>query len=94
MLIAAVLNAQNNNYFVHTVDKGQSLFSISRMYQKSIQEIIALNPGCDVKLSIGQQLRIPQAAIDAEEESLGWSSPSVNSKSQNGTISFGRCSIK
>ena len=63
MLIAAVLNAQNNNYFVHTVDKGQTLFSISRMYQKSIQEIIALNPGCDVKLSIGQQLRIPQAAI-------------------------------
>lgn len=61
LLFAMLLNAQNSNYFVHTVDKGQTLYSISRMYQKSIQEIVALNPGCDVKLSIGQELRIPQA---------------------------------
>lgn len=60
ILLAATLGAQNNNYFVHTVDKGQTLFSISRMYQKSIQEIIALNPGCDIKISVGQELRIPQ----------------------------------
>lgn len=60
ILLAAALGAQNNSYFVHTVDKGQTLFSISRMYQKSIQEIIALNPGCDIKISVGQELRIPQ----------------------------------
>ena len=60
ILLAATLGAQNNSYFVHTVDKGQTLFSISRMYQKSIQEIIALNPGCDIKISVGQELRIPQ----------------------------------
>lgn len=60
ILLAVTLGAQNNNYFVHTVDKGQTLFSISRMYQKSIQEIIALNPGCDIKISVGQELRIPQ----------------------------------
>lgn len=62
ILLTVVLNAQKNNYFVHTVDKGQTLFSISRMYQKSMQEIIALNPGCDIKLSIGQELRIPQTS--------------------------------
>ncbi len=60
LLAVMVLNAQNSNYFTHTVDKGQTLYSISRMYQKSMHEIIALNPGCDVKLSIGQELRIPQ----------------------------------
>ena len=52
----------NNSYFIHTVSKGQTLYSISRMYQKSIQEIVEHNPGSDVKLSIGQALRIPQAA--------------------------------
>lgn len=60
ILFALMLNAQSNGFFVHTVDKGQTLYSISRMYQKSIQEIIALNPGCEKKLSIGQELRIPQ----------------------------------
>ncbi|MBQ8365659.1 MAG: LysM peptidoglycan-binding domain-containing protein [Bacteroidaceae bacterium] len=60
LLLTMALNAQNSNYFIHTVDKGQTLYSISRMYHKNIQEIVALNPGCDVKLSIGQELRIPQ----------------------------------
>lgn len=55
-------NAQNN-FFTHTVSKGQTLYSISRMYQKDMQDIINLNPGCDVKLSIGQELRIPQKAV-------------------------------
>ena len=51
----------NSNYFIHTVSKGQTLYSISRMYQKTIQEIIEHNPGSETKLSIGQALRIPQA---------------------------------
>lgn len=55
-------NAQSN-FFTHTVSKGQTLYSISRMYQKDIQEIVDLNPGCDIKLSIGQELRIPQKAV-------------------------------
>ncbi len=56
--------SQNNNYFTHTVSKGQTLYSISRMYQKEIQAIVELNPGCDKKLSIGQVLRIPQKPVE------------------------------
>lgn len=67
ILLVAVLKAQHNGYFVHTVDKGQTLYSISRMYQKNMQDIIALNPGCDVKLSIGQELRIPQTPKTASD---------------------------
>ena len=44
------LNAQNDNHFVHTVSKGQTLYSISRMYEVSVNDIIALNPECGVVL--------------------------------------------
>ena len=54
------LKAQNDNYFTHTVSKGQTLYSISRMYEVSVNDIIALNPECANKLAIGNKLKIAQ----------------------------------
>lgn len=54
------LNAQNENHFVHTVSKGQTLYSIARMYEVSVNDIIALNPECAQKLAIGYKLKIAQ----------------------------------
>ena len=59
-LSALTLGAQTDNYFLHTVTKGQGLYSISRMYGVTEAEIIALNPGSDIVIKAGQQLRIPQ----------------------------------
>lgn len=56
----ATLNAQDNTYFLHTIEKGQSLYSISSMYGVSKNDIIRLNPGCDHKIYAGQALKIPQ----------------------------------
>ena len=53
--------AQSEGYFYHTVTKGQGLYSISRMYGVTEADIIKLNPGSDVVIKVGQQLRIPQA---------------------------------
>ena len=52
--------AQNDNHFVHTVSKGQTLYSIARMYEVSVNDIIALNPECAQKLAIGYKLKIAQ----------------------------------
>ena len=52
--------AQEDKTFLHTVTKGQGLYSISRMYGVTEAEIIALNPGSDVVIKVGQQLVIPQ----------------------------------
>ena len=52
--------AQSGNEFFHTVTKGQGLYSISRMYGVTEAEIIRLNPGSEVVIKVGQQLRIPQ----------------------------------
>ena len=53
--------AQTEGYFLHTVTKGQGLYSISRMYGVTEADIIALNPGSDIVIKAGEQLRIPQA---------------------------------
>lgn len=65
------VHAQSNGYFLHTVTKGQGLYSISRMYGVTENDIIALNPGSDVVIKVGQQLRIPQREQNA---TLGQSS--------------------
>lgn len=51
---------ENQSYFLHTIEKGQSLYSISSMYGVGRADIIRLNPGCDDKIYTGQTLRIPQ----------------------------------
>jgi LysM repeat protein/ABC-type branched-subunit amino acid transport system substrate-binding protein len=49
-------------YYIHTIQKGQTLYSISRAYEVSQEEIIRENPGTDpAALKEGQALRIPAA---------------------------------
>jgi LysM repeat protein len=55
--------AQNTSgYFMHTVTKGQSLYSISSMYNIPIAEIVKMNPGSDERIKVGQALKIPQTS--------------------------------
>ena len=53
---------ENQSYFLHTIEKGQSLYSIASMYGVSQSDIIKLNPGSDEKIFIGRTLRIPRSA--------------------------------
>ena len=56
-------SAQNNTgFFLHTVEKGQSLYSIANMYSVSIEDIVRLNPQCNEQIRAGQALKIPQTA--------------------------------
>ena len=58
--------AQSNasNHFLHTVTKGQSLYSISSMYNVPIADIVKLNPGSDERIKVGQSLKIPQQNVE------------------------------
>lgn len=65
------LSAQENqSYFLHTIEKGQSLYSISSMYGVSQADIIALNPGCEEKIYAGQTIRIPQKQTAQQAETF------------------------
>ena len=58
-MTTATLSAQKANVVSHTVTQGQTLYSISKMYNTTVDEIIKFNPGCAEVLSIGQKLIIP-----------------------------------
>lgn len=47
------------DYILHEVEKGNTLYSLSRMYEVSVDVIINENPAAKEGLSIGQVLRIP-----------------------------------
>jgi len=49
-----------NTYFLHTVERGQTVFSISKMYNVSVDAINQLNPGSSDGIQADSQLKIPQ----------------------------------
>jgi len=61
VLFTAVFTVRTSaqDYFMHTVTQGQGLYSISRMYGVTEDEIIRLNPGSEKVIRTGQELRIP-----------------------------------
>ena len=61
---------ENQTYFLHTVEKGQSLYSIASMYGVSQADIIRLNPGSNEKIYVGRSLRIPRTKESATHETF------------------------
>jgi LysM repeat protein len=51
---------QDKDYFLHTVEGGQTVFFISKMYNVSVETIYQLNPGSEAGIKVGSQLKIPQ----------------------------------
>jgi len=51
---------QDDDYFLHTVERGQTVYSISVMYSVSVEDIYRLNPESRSKIRAGEILKIPQ----------------------------------
>jgi len=56
-----------NNLFMYTVQKGDSLYSIAKKYNTTVQKIVDLNYLKSTNLSIGQVLRIPENYFNEDE---------------------------
>ena len=57
--LSATVSAQTGTgYFLHTVTKGQSLYSIASMYHVSVDDIVRLNPGKQGANACRQALKI------------------------------------
>jgi LysM repeat protein/ABC-type branched-subunit amino acid transport system substrate-binding protein len=71
------------SYLTHTVEKKQTLYAISKLYNLSPEEITAANPEVEAGLKIGQVLKIPvkgtEAKVEEKQEEL---IPVVESKLQ------------
>ncbi|MBE0642154.1 MAG: LysM peptidoglycan-binding domain-containing protein, partial [Bacteroidales bacterium] len=53
------LNRDGLVYYLHKVEKGQTLYSISKAYGVSMEAIVEANPDADKGLKLGQDLLIP-----------------------------------
>ena len=58
-----------NNMFMYTVGKGDTLYSIARKYNTTVNDIINLNYLKSNDLSVGQVLRIPETYYNYDEMS-------------------------
>lgn len=61
---------ENQSYFLHTIEKGQSLYSISKMYNVTTSDIVRLNPGCNEKIYAGQTIKIPKGKESQKGETF------------------------
>jgi LysM repeat protein len=59
-------------YYIHTVEKGHTLYSLSKLYKVEIDEILNNNPESADGLQIGQVLRIPAKSVESKEK---WDNP-------------------
>jgi LysM repeat protein len=46
-------------FYLHKVNEGETLFSISKAYEASLEDIYNANPGLEANLFIGEVIRIP-----------------------------------
>jgi LysM repeat protein len=54
--------AQSDEYFLHTVEQGQTVYGISHLYNVSPEAVYELNPNAMNGIRIGEELKIPQPA--------------------------------
>lgn len=52
---------------IHVVQPKETLYSISKKYDTEIENIVAVNPGVDKKLSVGMELKIPATQKQTKE---------------------------
>ena len=53
-------------YAVYTVAKGDTLYSLSKRYDITIEQLTAANPSLSEGLKAGQNIKIPQKATPVE----------------------------
>lgn len=61
-------NATSGDIFYHTVERGQTVYSIAQMYNVKVDEIYKLNIGSDEAIKAGDKLKIPQKKVATKKE--------------------------
>lgn len=58
-------NVQEGDIFYHTIERGQTVYSIATMYNASVDDIYRLNPESRTVIKAGETLKIPQQRLSA-----------------------------
>ncbi|MDR0732669.1 MAG: LysM peptidoglycan-binding domain-containing protein [Dysgonamonadaceae bacterium] len=66
----ATFFSEKDDYFLHTVENGQTVFSIASKYRVQIADIYKLNPNSETRIKVGERLKIPKnTAVERAEHS-------------------------
>lgn len=65
-------------YYLHKLDKGQSLYSITKLYNVKLDDLYAENPELKEGTKAGQEIRIPFAGETAHFNNTNTSTPTVS----------------
>ncbi len=63
-----IISSRQDEFIIHLVKPKETLFSISRLYNVEIAEIVRLNPGSEENLKSGTEIRIPNKNFTAKIE--------------------------
>jgi LysM repeat protein len=80
----ASTDMQDDDIFYHTIEPGQTVYSIATMYGIGVEDIYRLNPESREVIKAGAKLRIPQkdiaTTITAAQEDLAYSFHTIQPK--------------
>ncbi len=62
---AVTTNVQSDQIFYHTIERGQTVYSIATMYKVSVDDIYRLNPESRAGIKTGSVLKIPQESASS-----------------------------
>lgn len=83
------LGSAQETIIKHTVEKGETVFQLSRKYNVTPEEIYALNPSAVDIIKIGEVLSIPQSESQSQSTSnSNPSSSSTSNSSSSNTITY------
>jgi LysM repeat protein len=85
---APVKTINGQKHYIHTVEKGQTLYGISKLYNVPLDAIIQQNPGVENGLKIGQEIAVPtgeNSSVPAPVESIQ-KEPVVNTAVQSSPV--------
>ncbi len=83
------LGSAQESTIKHTVEKGETVFQLSRKYNVTPEEIYALNPSAVDIIKIGEVLSIPQSESQSQSTSnSNPSSSSTSNSSSSNTITY------
>ncbi len=69
--VATTVSANESKASVHVVEQGETLYGLAKRYGVTIDDLIALNPGSEKGLKIGQELTIltlMTTSVDAKQQ--------------------------
>lgn len=71
---ATIQTLDGKKVYIHKIEKSQSLYAISKLYNVSLEDLYTLNPGLKAGARAGQEIRVPYTAAPA----TAVSTPSAN----------------